>query len=61
LGDFVFVGVGLPETAIIGIAVAGGAVLVVAIVLIVIFGVPSIRKRVLPHRDRKTWKKGGVY
>ena len=48
----------LDETTIIAIAVAGGALLLIVIIVAIIFGVKSIRQRVLPHRDRASFKKG---
>jgi len=54
---------GLTEPQIIGIGVAGGALVVILITVGVIFGVKSIRSRVLPHRDRQSFKasKEAVY
>ena len=46
---------GLGESAIIGIAV-GAALIVVAIAIAVVFGVPSIRKKVFPHRDKQHFR-----
>jgi len=42
-----------PEYAIIAVAVVGGVIILAAVVVAVVFGVPSIRKRVFPHRDRQ--------
>ena len=48
---------GLDEVTIIAIAVAGGVLLLIVIVVAIIFGVKSIRQKVLPHRDRASFKK----
>jgi len=47
----------LGTDAIIGIAVAGAVILVAVIVVVIIFGIPSVRQRVFPYKDREVWQK----
>jgi len=47
------IGNGLSDTVIIVIAVVGSCIVLAAVICGIIFGVPSIRERVLPYRDRE--------
>lgn len=48
---------GLDEPTIIAIAATGGALVLIAVILTIIFGVKSIRLQVMPYRDRPRWSK----
>jgi len=44
---------GLTELQLYGVIAGACAVGILAVILIVIFGIPSVRMKVLPYRDRK--------
>ena len=47
---------GLSEYGIIGIAVAAAVLVLVSIIVAILCGVKSIRRRAFPHRDRESFR-----